>query len=78
MRPELGIEKIASYIPEGRIDNSERKGLFSIDDKFIEEKLGVRKIAFIDEGDDVPDPVSGLTKNWRQNAKSAAKRLTYS
>ncbi len=47
---EIGIKEIASYVPERRISNYDRKDLFKIDDDFIENKLGVKKIAL--KGDD--------------------------
>ncbi len=41
----LGIENIASYIPEARISNFDRQETFGIDAKFIEQRIGVRQIA---------------------------------
>lgn len=41
----IGIQDIGYYIPEGRISNYERKAKFSIDDNFIENKIGVRRIS---------------------------------
>lgn len=41
----IGIEATGVYIPEGRISNYDRKEKFTIDDRFIEEKIGVRKVA---------------------------------
>ncbi|MBI5698803.1 ketoacyl-ACP synthase III [Candidatus Saganbacteria bacterium] len=41
----IGIEEIASYIPEGRISNYDRKEQFGINDHFIEKKIGVKKVA---------------------------------
>jgi 3-oxoacyl-[acyl-carrier-protein] synthase-3 len=46
----LGIESIASYIPERRISNYDRKKQFGLDDSFIENKLGVKAVAV--KGDD--------------------------
>lgn len=51
----LGIEEIASYIPQKRISNYSRKKQFSIDDNFIEEKIGVRGIAVKDDNEDTSD-----------------------
>ncbi len=41
----IGIQEIGVYIPKTRISNYERKEQFSLDDTFIEEKLGVTHIA---------------------------------
>jgi len=51
----FGIEEIASYIPAGRIDNYERKERFGIENAFIDQKLGVHKIARKDDDEDVSD-----------------------
>lgn len=52
---EIGIKEIASYIPEHRISNYERKDLFKIDDNFIEHKLGVKKIALKGDNEETSD-----------------------
>jgi len=41
----LGIEQIGSYVPPDRLSNYERKAEFSIDDHFIEEKIGVHSVS---------------------------------
>ena len=41
----IGIENIGCYIPPGRISNYERKEKFAIDDNFIENKIGIRRVA---------------------------------
>ncbi|ALC17203.1 3-oxoacyl-[acyl-carrier-protein] synthase III [Desulfuromonas soudanensis] len=41
----LGIEEIGTYLPIGRISNYDRKSQFGIDDFFIEEKIGVRRVS---------------------------------
>lgn len=41
----LGIKQIASYIPEARISNFDRKEQFSIDDEFIREKIGIHGVS---------------------------------
>jgi 3-oxoacyl-[acyl-carrier-protein] synthase-3 len=41
----LGIEEIGTYLPAGRISNYDRKDQFGIDDFFIEEKIGVRRVS---------------------------------
>jgi 3-oxoacyl-[acyl-carrier-protein] synthase-3 len=51
----IGIEEIASYIPAKRISNYERKNAFAIDNKFIEDKLGVKYISVKDEMEETSD-----------------------
>ncbi len=41
----IGIKAIASYIPENRISNYDRKAEFEIDDSFICDKIGVQRRA---------------------------------
>ncbi len=38
----LGIKEIASYLPESRVSNYDKKVRFDIDDDFIENKIGVK------------------------------------
>jgi 3-oxoacyl-[acyl-carrier-protein] synthase-3 len=52
---EIGIKEIASYIPEYRISNYDRKDFFKIDDSFIENKLGVKKIALKGDNEEASD-----------------------
>jgi 3-oxoacyl-[acyl-carrier-protein] synthase-3 len=51
----IGIENIGCYIPEGRISNYERKEKFDIDDNFIENKIGIRRVALKGPGEDTSD-----------------------
>lgn len=46
----LGIETIATYIPETKKSNYDLKEKFEIDDDFIENKIGVKYHALKDEG----------------------------
>ncbi|MGB5965070.1 MAG: ketoacyl-ACP synthase III [Sulfurimonadaceae bacterium] len=46
----LGIENIATYIPETKKSNYDLKEKFEIDDDFIENKIGVKYHALKDEG----------------------------
>lgn len=46
----LGIEAIATYIPETKKSNYDLKEKFEIDDDFIENKIGVKYHALKDEG----------------------------
>ena len=41
----IGVQNIGYYIPEGRISNYDRKVKFSIDDNFIENKIGIRQVS---------------------------------
>lgn len=40
-----GIKTVVSYIPEQSVSNYDRKEKFGIDDNFIENKIGIRKIS---------------------------------
>lgn len=51
----IGIQEIASYIPRKRISNYIRKEEFVIDDYFIEEKIGVKRVAVKEENEDTSD-----------------------
>jgi len=51
----IGIEEIASYIPEKRISNYDKKEEYAIDDYFIEEKIGVKHVAVKDKNEDTSD-----------------------
>lgn len=46
----LGIETIASYIPQTKKSNYDLKAKFEIDDDFIENKIGVKYRAVKDQG----------------------------
>jgi 3-oxoacyl-[acyl-carrier-protein] synthase-3 len=39
----IGVEVIASYVPDWKESNYDLKGLFEVDDDFIEQKIGVRR-----------------------------------
>jgi 3-oxoacyl-[acyl-carrier-protein] synthase-3 len=41
----IGIKDIAQYIPEGRVNNYDRKEEFQIDDNFIENKIGFQSVS---------------------------------
>lgn len=41
----IGIKAIAVYLPARRIDNRERKEKFAITEDFIEERIGMRRLA---------------------------------
>ena len=46
----LGIETIATYIPENKISNYDLKEKFELDDEFIENKIGVKYHAIKEDG----------------------------
>jgi len=51
----IGIENIASYIPQEFISNYDRKEKFGIDDYFIEEKIGVKRVSVKGVDEDTSD-----------------------
>ncbi len=51
----IGIKAIASYIPDLRESNYDKKEQFSIDDAFIENKIGVKSKARKAEGEETSD-----------------------
>jgi len=51
----VGIQEIASYIPEKRISNYNKKEKFGITDDFIKNKIGVESVAVKDDSEDCSD-----------------------
>jgi 3-oxoacyl-[acyl-carrier-protein] synthase-3 len=51
----LGIEEIASYLPEKRESNYDKKDKFEINDDFIENKIGVKTYCVKDENEKASD-----------------------
>lgn len=51
----IGIEQIASYIPESRISNYDRKEKFDMDDNFIENKIGVKEVSILGSNEETSD-----------------------
>lgn len=51
----LGIEEIGSYIPEKTISNIARGQLYGVEQAFIEDKIGVRRITVKDNDEDTSD-----------------------
>ena len=51
----LGVENIGCYIPQGRISNYDRKEQFSIDDNFIENKIGIKHVSIKSEDEETSD-----------------------
>ena len=51
----LGLTAIGSYIPEGRRSNYDRMVEFGIDASFIENRIGVRRVAVKQEGEQTSD-----------------------
>lgn len=51
----IGIRSIASYIPEGRIDNIAQAHSFDRDEAFVDVKLGTRSLSVKAEGEETSD-----------------------
>ena len=51
----IGIQEIASYIPEKRISNYSRKEKFEITDEFIKDKIGVENVSVKDDSEETSD-----------------------
>ncbi|AFJ43283.1 ketoacyl-ACP synthase III [Francisella orientalis] len=51
----LGITGIASYLPDSKVSNYDKKDKFKIDDSFIEQKIGVRSFLIKEESDKASD-----------------------
>lgn len=51
----LGITDIASYLPDNKLSNYDKKDKFDIDDDFIEQKIGVKSYLVKEEGHKTSD-----------------------
>ncbi|MBE0515336.1 ketoacyl-ACP synthase III [Sulfurimonas sp.] len=51
----LGIKEIASYIPDKKISNYDKKEQFELDDDFIENKIGVKTHSIKEQGEKASD-----------------------
>lgn len=51
----IGIEAIATYIPDRFIDNRTRMATFDVDEAFLEQKTGMLKVARRAEGEETSD-----------------------
>jgi 3-oxoacyl-[acyl-carrier-protein] synthase III len=51
----LGIKEIASYLPEKRVSNYDKKIQFELDDDFIENKIGVKSHSLKEENEKSSD-----------------------
>jgi len=51
----LGLQAIASYIPEQRVSNYDLKDKFDINDAFIEKKIGVKQRSVLAESENTSD-----------------------
>lgn len=63
----IGIQDIASYIPEQRISNYTKKEKFGIDDKFIEEKIGIKHVALKNNDSETSSLCIRAFENLRHN-----------
>ena len=64
----LGIETIATYIPETKKSNYDLKDKFEMDDDFIENKIGVKYHAVKDEGFQSSDMCVKAFENLQKNS----------
>lgn len=71
----LGIENIATYIPETKKSNYELKDKFEIDDDFIENKIGVKYRALKDEGFKSSDMCVKAFENLQKNSNINAEEI---
>lgn len=60
---QVAIEAIASYIPPGRLSNIDRAEEFGIDQRFIDEKLGVETVSRLADGEDTADLAERAIRN---------------
>lgn len=51
----LGIKEIASYLPNNKISNYDKKEQFELDNDFIENKIGVKKHCIKEENEKASD-----------------------
>ena len=51
----LGIKQIASYLPEKKVSNYDKKEKFELDDDFIENKIGVKSHAVKEDDEKASD-----------------------
>lgn len=51
----LGIKQIASYLPQNKVSNYDKKEQFELDDDFIENKIGVKSHCVKDENQKASD-----------------------
>lgn len=51
----IGIEAIGTYIPDGRIDNRLRMAQFGVDDAFLQNKIGMLRLAVKAESEETSD-----------------------
>lgn len=51
----IGIKSIASFLPEGRIDNLEQALKFGETEEFVREKIGAVTLSYLAEGMDTSD-----------------------
>jgi 3-oxoacyl-[acyl-carrier-protein] synthase III len=55
MNGRIGIERVATYLPQARRSNHERAAEYGFDTQFIESKIGVDSIAVRGESEDTSD-----------------------
>ena len=62
----LGIQEIASYIPEKRISNYSKKDKFGINDEFIKEKIGVEYVSVKSDSENTSDLCMEAFRNLQE------------
>lgn len=59
----IGIKSIASYIPEGRIDNIAQAATFDRDEAFVESKIGTSTLSVKDAAEETSDLCAAAVRN---------------
>lgn len=65
----IGIENTGVYIPDNYVSNYDKKEKFGIDDYFIEEKIGVKKISVMLQDESTSDLCVGAWNNLQSKRK---------
>ena len=71
----LGITEIASYLPEKRVSNYDKKDKFGIDDNFIENKIGVKYCTVKEDNEKASDLCVKAFENLRKKIDIDVKEV---
>lgn len=71
----IGIEQIASYVPELRESNFDKKQKFEIDDDFIEKKLGVHAVSRKSANEETSDMCVRAFEALRNKSSICAEKM---
>ena len=66
----LGIEAVASFVPENMIDNLEQADRFGAEREFVEKKIGVSRLPRLREDESV---AYGCVEAFKTLAKTRAR-----